>query len=213
MIKIIICDEHTLVRACVKSLLGSDSRFEVVGETGDGIAAIQLVRNKEPDIVLTELSLARLGRLELMQRFTEPRKAKFIVLTAQSEVPHVLEALQAGAMGYLLKDDSPEELNRAIYEVHGGNHFVSARLKRNSVRAAAVGRSNRNGDAYSSLTTREREILERAATGSTNGEIGRRLSISPRTVESHRASLMEKIGLRNQTELVRFAVRREIINP
>jgi DNA-binding NarL/FixJ family response regulator len=211
MVRIIIADDHNLVRKGLSALLSNDRSIELVGEAADGLEAIQLTEKLKPDVLLLDLGMPRVHGLEVIRRVREAQKTQVIVVSMHSDEPYVAEALRAGATGYVLKEGSPDELNDAIEAVSHGNHFLSPRIRKTALHAA-LGASARDNDPYQDLTERERIVLQHAAEGFSNAEIGKKLFISSRTVESHRANMMKKLNLTCQTDLVRFAIRRKIIS-
>jgi len=211
MVRIIIADDHNLVRKGLSALLANDRSIELVGEAADGLEAIQLTEKLKPDLLLLDLGMPRVHGLEVIRRVREAQKTQVIVVSMHSDEPYVAEALRAGATGYVLKEGSPEELTDAIEAVSRGNHFLSPRIRKTALHAA-LGASARDNDPYQDLTERERIVLQHAAEGFSNAEIGKKLFISSRTVESHRANMMKKLNLTCQTDLVRFAIRRKIIS-
>jgi DNA-binding NarL/FixJ family response regulator len=209
-IKIVIAEDHHLVRKGLKSLLASEASFELVGEAGDGLEALQITEKLKPDVLLLDLAMPRMHGLEVIRRVRSATTTNVVVCSMHSDEPYVAEALRAGASGYVLKDGTAEELIGAINAVSRGEHFLTPRIKKSAL-AAALGASAKPDDPYYDLTERERVVLQHAAEGYSNAEIGQKLFISSRTVESHRANLMKKLNLTCQTDLVRFAIRRKII--
>jgi two-component system, NarL family, response regulator NreC len=211
MISVILADDSQLVRAGLRALLEREGDFSVLAECSDGEEAVDLVHKNKPQLLLLEMLLPRLHGLEVLRKIKEIRETKAVFVSAHSNATYVIEALKSGAVGYVLKDGPAEEFTNAARAAAKGEHFLT-RAIRNCTIEATIGRLNigrENG--HEKLTMRERVVLELAAEGLTNGEIANRLSISRRTVESHRASLMQKMGLKTQTELVRFAIRHNII--
>jgi DNA-binding NarL/FixJ family response regulator len=212
MIKIAIAEEHALVRKGFKSLLSEIPGFLVIAEADDGMRAIEIVEQLKPDVLVLGLNLAHIHGIEVIRRVRlDAAKTRIIVVSMHADTPQVSEALRAGADGYVLKIDTPEELKHAINLVMAGEVFISASLK-SAALSAAFGTKSQRDDPLHQLTQRERTVLQLAAVGLTNAEIGRNLFISSRTVESHRANLMKKLDLVSQTDLVRFGVRRKIIS-
>jgi DNA-binding NarL/FixJ family response regulator len=212
MTRIVVAEDHNLVRKGLTSLLEREPSLQLVGEAADGLEAVQMTEKLRPDVLLLDLGLPRMHGLEVIRRVRSADKTptQVIVVSMHSDEPYVAEALRAGAAGYVLKDGSPEELMGAIGAVTKGSHFLSPRIKKTALHAA-LGASTRDNDPYQDLTERERVVLQHAAEGFSNAEIGQKLFISSRTVESHRANLMKKLNLTCQTDLVRFAIRRKII--
>lgn len=212
MVRIIVADDHNLVRKGLTSMLEREPNLQLVGEAADGLEALQLTEKLNPDVLLLDLGMPRMHGLEVIRRVRSgAKKTSVIVVSMHSDEPYVAEALRAGASGYILKDGSPEELTGAINAVSKGEHYLSPRIKKCAL-YAALGASPRDNDSYHDLTQRERVVLQHAAEGFSNAEIGQKLFISSRTVESHRANLMKKLSLTCQTDLVRYAIRRKIIS-
>lgn len=210
-VTVLLVDDHPMIRQGLRNLVASESDFQVVGEAGDGVEALQKIQLTRPDVLIIDMMMPNLNGLEVLVQVKKlsPR-TRTIVFSMQSAEPYVVEALRAGADGYILKETGPGELIAAIHSVLQGDRFLSEKL---SERLEANGVSVENAplDLYQSLTMREREILQMAAEGWSSTEIGHKLGISPRTVELHRSRFLKKLGLRNQAELVRYAIRRGIL--
>jgi two-component system response regulator NreC len=210
MTRLILAEDHLLVRKGIKALLADDSQLKIIGEASDGFEAAELCEKLKPDVLLLDLSLPRLHGLAVIRRLAASSKTPILVLTMHADGLNVREALAAGALGYVLKDCSPEELISAIQSVMKGDPFVTPKLRRTAMDAIIKPRAAQS-DPCSILTARERLVLQHAAAGMTNAEVAQKLFISSRTVESHRANLMKKLQLSNQTDLVRFAIRERIL--
>jgi len=212
VITIVLADDHHVVRQGLRALLQAEADLRVVGETGDGLEAVQLVDRLSPRVLVVDLMMPGLGGLEVIRRVTHAAsQTRVVVLSMHANEGYVLEALRNGATGYVLKDATAGELVEAVREVAAGRRYLSRALSRRAIEAYAQKAREAPVDAYDTLTTREREVLHLAAEGHTSGEIGERLDISPRTAETHRANLMRKLGLRTQTDLIRFAAQRGIV--
>lgn len=212
MITIVLVEDHQIVRQGLRLLLEAQPNFEVVAECGDGLEAVRLVERHAPDILVIDVMLPGLNGLEVVAQVS--RRAKnthCIVLSMHSNESYVLDALHKGALGYVLKDSPGDELVHAIQSVMNGQRFLSAPLSDRAIEVYAAQAAGESTSLYHSLTPREREILQLAAESYTNAEIAQKLSISARTVETHRANIMRKLSLKNQTDLVRFALRRGIL--
>lgn len=210
MIRVVLADDHGLVRHGLRAVLAAAGDCEVVGETGDGLAVVDLVERHAPDVLVLDVVLPGLNGLELCRRVTRRSPAtRVVMLSMHANEAYVLEALRAGALGYALKDSAADELARAIATVAVGRRYLSAPFSDHAVEAYAA-RLSELTDPYDTLTEREREVLKLAAEGLGNTEIGKRLFISPRTVEIHRFNLLRKLNLTNG-ELVRYALRRGLV--
>ena len=208
--RVVLANGQMLVRKAMKSLLETQSGLQVVGEASDGFEAENICVLARPDLLLTEPNLPRLHAVDLIRRLTKCRITKCIVVSDRTDSASIAEALTAGAIGYILKTDAPEFLFAAIGKSLNGEAAISPTLKKTAL-SLAVGHASTHNDAYDTLTVRERGVLELAAQGLNNREVGTKLYISSRTVESHRANIMKKLHLESQTSLVRFAIRRRIL--
>jgi len=191
--------------------LEGEPDFRVIGEAGDGVEALMLIDRLKPNILVVDMMMPGLNGLEVLRQIKHiSPNTRAIVLSMQSADAYVIEALKNGAAGYVLKETGPSELVNAVREVAQGNQYLSPKLVE---RFQTSGRNIANtlSDASATLTLRELEILQMVAEGRTSLEIGNKLTISPRTVEVHRGHLMKKLGLRNQIDLIRFAIKRGIL--
>lgn len=212
MTEIVLADDHKVVRQGLRALLEAESDFRVVGETGDGLEAVQLVERLKPDVLVLDLMMPGLSGLEVTRQVGRlSPQTRVVVLSMHASQAYVLEALRNGAAGYVLKESSTEDLVRALREVTAGRRYLSAPLSERAIEAYVELSQEATLDPYETLTNREREVLHLVAEGHTNVEIAARLSISPRTAETHRANLMRKLDLHTQTDVIRFALRRGII--
>jgi len=212
-IRILLADDHRIVREGFRALLQAQPDFEIIGETGDGLDAVRLVEQHKPQVLVLDLMMPGLNGLEVARQVTQrvPR-TRIVVLSMHANEAYVLEALKNGACAYVLKDATAAELVRAVREAHAGRRYLSPPLSEPAIdRYIQRARTSDSLDLYDTLTNREREVLQLASEGHTNAEIATRLFISPRTVETHRANVMHKLGLRSQTDLVRYALQRGIV--
>jgi DNA-binding NarL/FixJ family response regulator len=210
---VILADDHDVVRRGVRSILEADGNFKILTEVSDGLSAVQAVEKHKPTLLFLDLSMPRLHGLEALRqvRAASPN-TKVLVLSMHNDEPYVVEALRAGAMAYILKGSESTEIARAIAEVTAGRRYLSAQLSERAI-AALTSRTPDQSDPLNALTPREREVLALAAEGMSTTEMAEKLFISPRTAETHRTNLMQKLGLQSQTDLVRFAIRRGLIQP
>lgn len=207
-IRVVVADDHAVVRQGIRTVLASDERFEVVGEAGSGDEALALTTEHEPDVLLLDITMPGMTGLEVASRLREAAvPVRMLVLSMHDRPEYVLEAVRAGAHGYLLKDTGPRELREAVRAVHEGETYFSPAVAER-LTAALRGELEREGrrGQLQLLTPREREVLRLIAGGRTNKEIAAELGISPRTVESHRESLTRKLRIRSIAGLTRFAI-------
>jgi DNA-binding NarL/FixJ family response regulator len=213
MIWVLLVDDHAVVRQGLRTLLEAEGQFQVVGETGDGLEAVSLAERLRPNILLVDLMLPGISGLEVVRRVarTSPH-TRGVILSMHAGDAYVQEALRSGAYGYVLKDAGAEELFAALREVAAGRRYLTPMLSERLLAADGDKAHDGGDDPYERLSPREREVLHLAAEGHNNVDIGARLGISPRTVETHRTNLMRKLVLRTYTDLVKFAIRRGIVN-
>jgi two-component system response regulator NreC len=212
MTTIVLADDHHVVRQGLRVLLEGQPDFQLVGEAGDGLEAIQLTERLKPDVLLIDLMMPSLNGLEATRQVSQRSPhTRVVILSMHASEAYVLEALRNGAAGYVLKDSSAADLVHAVREVVDGRRYLSSPLSERAIEAYMQKASTVTSDPYEMLTNREREVLHLAAEGYTNAEIADQLSISPRTAETHRANLMHKLGLRTHTDLIRYALRRGIL--
>jgi DNA-binding NarL/FixJ family response regulator len=211
-VRVLIADDHPIVRKGLRGLLEEEPDIAVVGEAEDGTKALAEIERLKPDIAVVDMMMPGHNGLEVI------RQAKrffptmhIIVLSMNSNDAYVLEALKRGASGYVLKETGPSELVESVKVVLSGQIYLSKQLPEHLAYEYEHLSDDVFSDPYELLTNREREILQLAAEGLTSAEIADRLFISRRTVELHRANFMEKLGLRHQTDLVRFAIKRGIL--
>jgi DNA-binding NarL/FixJ family response regulator len=212
-ISVVLADDHPVVRRGVRAILESEADFCVMGEASDGLEAVRVVERLQPDVVVLDLMMPGLSGLEAL-RIVRQRapKTRVVVLSMHSSNAFIAEALKNGAIGYVLKGCSEETLIQAVRAAAEGKRFLSSSVKEIAIDAYIEQAKAGPFDPHETLTAREREVLQLAAEGKTSPEIAARLHISPRTVENHRTHLMQKLGLQNQSELVRHALRHGLIS-
>ena len=213
MTTFVIADDHDVVRYGTKALLETHAGWKVVAEAADGQAAVQAVEKHRPAVLLLDLNLPRLHGLEVLRtvRAAQPQ-TKVIILSMHNDEAYVIEALRAGAMGYLLKGSPSAEITAGVQAVLAGRRHLSAPLSEWAITALAFKQPDQS-DPYHTLSPREREVLQLAAEGLSNAEVAEKLFISPRTADTHRANLLRKLALQTQTDLVRYAIRRGLLEP
>jgi DNA-binding NarL/FixJ family response regulator len=210
--RVLIADDHAIVRDGLRALLAAAGDLEVVGEAAGGREAIDLAARLEPDVILMDVAMPGLGGLEatLEIRRQVPR-AKILVLTQYGEPEYVRRFLKAGVSGYLLKSAAGADLVAAIHAVMRGGLVLDPSVAREAVQEGGTADEGDAPDPYESLTDREKQVLKLVAEGRSNKEVAAVLNISVKTAMSHREHVMLKLGLHNRTELVRFALRRGVI--
>jgi DNA-binding NarL/FixJ family response regulator len=211
-IRVILVEDHTIVREGIRPLLEARD-IQVIGEAGDGLQAVKIAKELAPQLVVMDVALPRLGGIEATRRILmNSPDTKVIMLTIHDEPQFVYKALEAGATGYLVKEAPLEELMTAIKTVMRGEIYLSsnfpAGLLESYVKMAKRGKS---ADEFSQLTRREREILQHIAEGHTSPQIAKMLYISKKTVENHRANIMEKLDIHDTAGLVRYAIKIKLI--
>jgi two-component system response regulator NreC len=211
-LSVLLVDDHEVVRQGLRGTMEADSAFTIIGEAADGLEAIRMVERLRPDLVVLDLMMPGLNGFDALRviRQRSPR-TRVVVLSMYATDAFVSEALQCGASGYVPKGGRVSDLVVALRAAAEGRRYLSPPLSEQALEGYLAQVEAGGQDAHELLTPREREVLQLAAEGKTCPEIGARLSISERTVERHRANLMQKLGLRTQTELVLYAIRRGIL--
>jgi two-component system, NarL family, response regulator NreC len=213
VVTLLLADDHRVVREGFRALLETEPGFRIVGEAGDGLEAVRLAEKLKPNVVIMDLMMPGLNGLEVIRQISQrSSRTRIVVLSMHSNEGYVLTALRNGASAYVLKDSSSADLMRAVREALEGRRYLSPPLSQPAI-DAYIERIQKGEpfDPYESLSNREREVLQLGAEGHTNAEIAARLFISSRTVETHRANAMHKLGLRSQTDLIRYALQRGIL--
>jgi two-component system response regulator NreC len=212
MISLVLVDDHHVVRQGLRSLLEEEPDFQVIGEASDGLEAVRLVEDLRPNILVLDLMIGGINGLEVARQVLKySRQTGVVMLSMYNNEAYVLEALRAGARAYVLKESTGAELVKAIREVLDGRHYLSQPLSELAIKAYIEKSRDAVFDPYDTLTKREREVLHMTAHGYTSAEIAARLCISNRTVEFHRSHMMHKLGLRNQSHLIPYAINRGIL--
>ncbi len=212
-VRVLLADDHPIVLQGLRRLLESKTDFLVVAETGDGLEVLPLAEQYKPDVLIVDLMMPGLNGLEVTRQVCQRLEGvRVIVLSMHKDDGYVIQALQNGATGYMIKDTGPAELVEAIHQVMQGHRYLSQAIADRFNDQILFHPEKQMEDNYSRLTNREREVLQLVAEGYTGQEIGKRLSISPRTAEQHRGSVMRKLGLQNQREIVRYAIKKGILS-
>jgi DNA-binding NarL/FixJ family response regulator len=205
-LRLCLAEDHQLVSMALRALLSEDPRLEVIGLARTGREALELAKTKRPDIMLLDLQLPEMHGLDVLREVKD--LTAVCVLSMHDEPHYVTQALRAGARGYVSKSGSAAELKEAIQSIAAGETFLCSRTRKAALRAGSGAQLT---SGFGALTKRELAVLDLCSRGKTSGAIARELGISRRTAEAHRASLMKKLVLKTQTELVRYALRQGII--
>jgi DNA-binding NarL/FixJ family response regulator len=212
-IRILLADNHTLVRAGLRALLESLEGVQVVAEAGDGREALRLIEAYQPDVVLMDVAMPEMNGLEATVRVVkEFPNTRVIILSMHANEEYVLQALRAGAIGYVLKDSGVSELELALRSVFRGEAYLSPAVSKHVV-SDYVRRISGESSSLNQLTPRQREILQLLAEGRSVKEIASRLVISVKTVETHRSQIMERLDIHDVAGLVRYAIRIGLVTP
>lgn len=211
-IRILIADDHTIVRDGLAALLNGNPEFNVVGYAGDGQQAVNQVLNLHPDVVIMDISMGGMNGIEATERIQElAPEVKVIILSILGTSEHVFRALKAGAKGYLLKESAGREVMEAVLAVCAGNRYLSQPITNTLVEDYIDTRGQvEEQNPLASLSAREREVLKYVVEGKTSAEIAEKLFLSPKTVESYRSRLMHKLGVRDLPSLIKLAMDKGI---
>lgn len=211
-LSLFLAEDHQIVRQGLKAILTTIPDIQLIGEAANGREAVRQVERLQPDVLVLDLMMPGLNGLEVARLVAKKSpRTHVVILSMYANEAYVVEALRAGAAAYVLKEFGAEELIKAIRAVVEGKRYLSSTISETALGSYLQKSEGGTGDPYQTLTTREREVLQLTAEGHSGTEIAGRLFISARTVESHRANLMRKLGVRNQKELIRYAVERGIV--
>jgi DNA-binding NarL/FixJ family response regulator len=211
-IRVLVADDHTIVRQGLVGILKASDDIEVVGEAGDGAEAVEKATKLKPDVVVLDVSMPHLNGIEAARRIRDALPGtRVLVLTMHDDEEYVLKMVRAGASGYLLKDSAASELLAAIRALKAGKASFGAHATRALAEAYQSDRPLPE-DPFERLTDREREIFQLVVEGKTNAQIAEMLFISPKTVDNHRTRMMEKLGVHGTAELVRFAAKHKLLS-
>jgi two-component system response regulator NreC len=212
-IRILIADDHAILREGIRALLSMSQDLEIIGEAADGADAIEQCRRFHPDVVLLDIAMPGLGGLEAaLEIKKESPRTKILVLTQYDDREYIRRFLKIGVSGYILKKAVSAELAAAIRAVHRGGLVLDPNIAREAMDGAeATNSPSKGSEAYDLLTDREKEVLKLVAEGKSNKEVAETLGISVKTAMSHRERLMEKLEIHNRTDLIRFALRQGVI--
>ncbi len=211
-IRVLVVDDHTVVRAGIRMVLEAQPDMEVVGEGSDGREAVAKVVELEPDVVLLDLAMPGMGGLDATKLIKAQRPSvQVLILTMQEGEEYFFKAVTAGASGYILKGASAADLLSGIRAVHGGGVALGPMVAKQLV-SEFLERNGESAPSYGGLSPREREVLTLVAEGKTNQEIAADLFLSVNTVQTHRAHIMEKLNLHNRTDLIKYAIQKGLID-
>jgi two-component system, NarL family, invasion response regulator UvrY len=212
MIKVLLADDHSIVRAGLRRIVEESGDMAVVAEAADGREAIKLVVADAPDVAVVDISMPGIDGLEVVSRLKNSHPGlPVLVLTMHEEAQYIVRAIEAGAMGYLTKQSAPEQLVTAIRRVCSGQRYMTDEAT--EALALRIARGTRDRTPLDTLSMRELQVLRRLAMGHTNREIAQAYSLSIKTVDTYRARLLKKLDLRNNAELIRFAIQNHLIEP
>jgi len=212
-IRVVVADDHTILRQGIKALLDNQEEIEVVGEAKDGREAIKAIEELSPDVILMDIAMPGLNGLEATRRIKKKfPKTKVVVLTMHTNEEYIFQILNAGADGYLVKETAFQYLISAINSVHRGEAFMSPSISKKVMTDYIQRAQGEEKVGFDTLTTREREILQLVAEGNSNKKIAEALFISPKTVETHRAHIMDKLNIHDSAGLIKYAIRKGMIN-
>lgn len=214
-IKIILADDHTLIRAGLKALLSFSPEFEVIGEADDGLSAIHQVEEKHPDILILDLSMPNMSGIDCIKEIrSRSLNCHILVLTMYDDEEYIKEVMRSGADGYLLKKSADNELIAAIHKIYHGKKYLNEAISEtliDSLLRSAPTKADIS-DPYILLSIREREVLRYLAKGFTNSEIAEILSLSPKTIDTYRSRIMNKLNIKKKSELVNYAMQHRLFN-
>jgi DNA-binding NarL/FixJ family response regulator len=214
--RILIIDDHPLFREGLKAIIAADKRFEVVGEAGTGREGLTMAEQLKPDVALVDISLPDESGMQLTRKLRNLlSRTRILIISMHSKIDYIVEAFQAGATGYVVKESAAERLVQGIEAVSAGEYFLDSSISHEVVEKLMKSpvKEARIADVeYGTLTTREQEIMRMLAEGISKREIADHLCISPKTVENHRANIMKKLGIHSAMELVRYAARLGLID-
>jgi DNA-binding NarL/FixJ family response regulator len=212
--RVLIADDHPLIRSGLRALLGREKEFEVVGEAADGYQALELVEQLKPDVVMLDVSMPRLNGIDVAKKISETTPStRIIIVSIHSDESYVLRALKAGAKGYLLKASPEGDILNAVRAVAAGQAYLSPEMSRLLVEEYVREMRYRGvEDSYDLLSIREKEILQLLSSGTSNREIAEMIHVSVATVETHRTNIFQKLGIHSLPELILYAVRKGLLS-
>lgn len=212
-INVVLADDHTIVRDGLRALLEANSEIKVVGDAANGKQVVDKVKELKPDIVIMDISMPELNGIDATKQIVETSpEVRVIILSMLGTADHVFHALQAGVRGFLLKESAGREVMEAVQSVYAGDMYFSRPITFTLVNDYMQARVESQSAPLESLSVRENEILCLVVEGKTSAEIGRSLNLSPKTVESYRSRMMQKLGVADMSELIKFAIKNGLIS-
>jgi len=210
MIKVLLADDHSIVREGLKRVLEDSNEIKVIAEAADGETAFEEAMAKKPDVAVIDISMPGMDGLEVVTRMTSYcPDIPVLILTMHDEEQYVIRAIEAGAMGYVTKQSAPEQLVEAVKKINAGGRYLTE--KASEALALRVIRGNRNKSLIETLSMRELQVLRKLAIGNTNREIATSYNLSVKTVDTYRARILKKLNIRNNTELSRYAIQNKLV--
>lgn len=210
MIKVLLADDHSIVREGLRKVLEDSGEIEVIAEAPDGESAVEQAIAKKPDVAVVDISMPGMDGLETLSRIRAYcPDIPVLILTMHDEEQYVIRAVEAGAMGYVTKQAAPEQLVTAVKKIHGGGRYLTE--KASEALALRVIRGNKSRTSTESLSMRELQVLRKLALGATNREIAVAYNISVKTVDTYRSRILKKLNLRNNAELSRYAIQNKLV--
>ncbi len=210
MIKVLLADDHRIVREGLRRVLEDSNEIKVIAEAADGETAFDEAMEKRPDVAVIDISMPGMDGLEVVARMTSYcPDIPVLILTMHDEEQYVIRAIEAGAMGYVTKQSAPEQLVEAVKKINAGGRYLTE--KASEALALRVIRGNKNQSLTESLSMRELQVLRKLAMGNTNREIATSYNISVKTVDTYRARILKKLNIRNNTELSRYAIQNKLV--
>ena len=211
MIRVVLADDHGIVRKGVKLLIGNGKEIEIVGEATDGVKALQMVTDLKPDVLIADISMPGMSGIELTAEVKKNHSyTNVLVLSTYFDEDNILESFEAGALGYLPKNSNEEELINAIEKIAQGKLFYTPEVME-IVGTSMIARKSQGSNLKSDLTSREKEILKELVNGATNKEIASKLFVSTRTVDAHRRNIMKKLKVNNSAQLVKVSMEKKLV--
>ncbi len=212
--RILLADDHALIRHGIRNLISNNPALEVIGEVGDGEELLEFLKTNIPDLLILDISMPKLTGIEAVSKVKKLYPAiKILMLTMHKNKQYFYHAMSAGADGYLMKDDSDEELLLAIKRIQDGKSYLSPFLSQDFADDVISAYRNNRSSPFETLTKREREVLNLVVEGHTSKIMAEMLHLSPRTIDHHRANLLRKFDMKNSVDLVNFAVRNGFVTP